>query len=442
MSCSSSCCAGVGGAAGPVHGAAGACGAPTPAHAPVHAAPFGQRAYTSEQSARLAHLLSQDVMVDDIAHRKGASNTQLSYLEGHKVVEIANNIFGPDGWSCTVEDVTVRYMDAVKNRFDVGVSAQVRVMLANGAAHSDIGWGDATNMGSKSDALEKSIKQAVTDARKRALKNFGRACGGSLYDKRFLGEAEEQQRAAKKSKTAAPTDGNFNLPPQMPPQHQRPHQPQDQPQHEPRHQHQQPKPAINGMHVPPPQPLTPTQHMPGQASAMAPLLPAPASEPAQVLASAEHLQAIAEQQRLKQEEKKQEALARRAAVKRAAEAQLEAQQQQQQQQFHFQQQQHQHQQQRQQRQQTTQEQHLLLGPPPQPQQQRFPFETPIDATPDGRSRGLPSGLGRGYDIQLNGSARVSSTFPAECNNAPGDEEDLLMLQAVAQVENSSLAANK
>ena len=37
----------------------------------------------------------------DIAHRKGAANTQLSYLEGHKAVEIANNIFGHDGWSGT-----------------------------------------------------------------------------------------------------------------------------------------------------------------------------------------------------------------------------------------------------------------------------------------------------------------------------------------------------
>jgi len=41
------------------------------------------------------------------------------------------------------------------NRFNIGCSAIVRVWLADGASHEDVGYGKAENAKSKADALDK-----------------------------------------------------------------------------------------------------------------------------------------------------------------------------------------------------------------------------------------------------------------------------------------------
>jgi recombination DNA repair RAD52 pathway protein len=48
----------------------------------------------------------------------------------------------------------------------------MRVTLKDGTFHEDVGYGDAKLKG-KADSLEKARKQAVSDARKRALRLFG-----------------------------------------------------------------------------------------------------------------------------------------------------------------------------------------------------------------------------------------------------------------------------
>ncbi|KAG1125466.1 hypothetical protein G6F42_008693 [Rhizopus arrhizus] len=50
----------------------------------------------------------------------------------------------------------------------------------------DIGYGSSENTKSKAIAFEKARKQAVTDATKRALRNFGNALGNCIYDKVYL----------------------------------------------------------------------------------------------------------------------------------------------------------------------------------------------------------------------------------------------------------------
>lgn len=51
----------------------------------------------------------------------------------------------------------------------------------------DIGYGSETNARNKASAFEKARKTAVTDATKRALRNFGNALGNCLYDTPYLG---------------------------------------------------------------------------------------------------------------------------------------------------------------------------------------------------------------------------------------------------------------
>ncbi|KAL4263815.1 RAD52 family protein [Pleurotus pulmonarius] len=73
-------------------------------------------------------------------------------------------------------------------RHNVGVTAIVRVTLRDGVFHEDVGYGVVENAKSKGAALDKCKKEAVTDAIKRALRNFGNLLGNCLYDKAYTQE--------------------------------------------------------------------------------------------------------------------------------------------------------------------------------------------------------------------------------------------------------------
>ena len=109
------------------------------------------------------------------------------YIEGWKVIEEANRIFGFDGWSReTVEIVEVcRYETEVgrdkKPGWAVGYRAKVRV-----EAHGLVREGSAVGNGVSAqlyDAIESAAKEAETDAMKRAMMTFGYPFGLALYDK-------------------------------------------------------------------------------------------------------------------------------------------------------------------------------------------------------------------------------------------------------------------
>ena len=103
---------------------------------------------------------------------------QLSYLESWYVINEANRIFGFDGWwSETVQ------LDCVhSDEFCVTYIAKVKVTVGNviregvGAGH---GKGERVGQGDKH---ESAVKEAESDARKRALMQFGNQFGLSLYD--------------------------------------------------------------------------------------------------------------------------------------------------------------------------------------------------------------------------------------------------------------------
>lgn len=85
------------------------------------------------------------------------------------------------------------------------MSALVRVTLRDGALHEDVGYGALENARGKGAALDKVStllhiprahltellqckKEAVTDAIKRTLRNFGNVLGNCLYDKQYVSE--------------------------------------------------------------------------------------------------------------------------------------------------------------------------------------------------------------------------------------------------------------
>ena len=74
----------------------------------------------------------------------------------------------------------------------------MRVTLRDGTYHEDIGYGHIENCKGKAAAFEKAKKEAVTDAMKRALRNFGNVLGNCLYDKDYLSKVTKVKVAPSK----------------------------------------------------------------------------------------------------------------------------------------------------------------------------------------------------------------------------------------------------
>ena len=130
--------------------------------------------FTKEQIEQLNQPIDPKV----VAFRK-QGNIQLAYLESWYVINEANRIFGFDGWSSE----TIQLDCVQSDEFCVTYIAKVRVTVGDviregvGAGH---GKGERVNLGDKH---ESAVKEAQSDARKRAFMQFGSQFGLSLYDR-------------------------------------------------------------------------------------------------------------------------------------------------------------------------------------------------------------------------------------------------------------------
>ncbi|KAG8898782.1 DNA repair protein rad52 [Tulasnella sp. 403] len=137
---------------------------------------------------------------------------KLTYVEGWKVINLANEVFGFNGWSSSITSLTVDFIDFNEQaqRYSVGVTAIVRVTLRDGVFHEDVGYGMLENSKQKGVALDKCKKEAVTDGVKRALRNFGNVLGNCLYDKSYTTEVVKMKvPATKLDKTALHRKSEF-----------------------------------------------------------------------------------------------------------------------------------------------------------------------------------------------------------------------------------------
>ena len=130
--------------------------------------------------------------------------TRLSYLEGWQVIAEANRIFGFDGWErstlisrCVAEHERSIGRDR-KSGWGVTYIARVRITITAGQ-RTLIREGSGAGHGIDADlglAHESALKEAETDATKRALMTFGNPFGLALYDK--------QQRQVSSAAAASP----------------------------------------------------------------------------------------------------------------------------------------------------------------------------------------------------------------------------------------------
>ena len=132
-------------------------------------------------------LLNQELDNSRVKTRS-KGNIQLSYLEGHDIINTANKIFGFGNWSYSVTSLEVVSHEVNQNQNNVVCyKAVVQIQIHNtnhtlDVNRQDVGFGTGVAK-SLADAHEGAAKEAVTDAIKRCFRSFGNQFGNSLYDK-------------------------------------------------------------------------------------------------------------------------------------------------------------------------------------------------------------------------------------------------------------------
>jgi DNA recombination protein Rad52 len=138
--------------------------------------------FTTEQIDMLDSQLDASV----VRQRKQAGR-MLSYIEAWWAIHEANRIFGYDAWDReTLEMIQVTEPEQnEKGNWVVAYRAKVRVTVRAGdcvIAREGTGYGEGINR-LLGQAHESAIKEAESDAMKRALMTFGSPFGLALYDK-------------------------------------------------------------------------------------------------------------------------------------------------------------------------------------------------------------------------------------------------------------------
>ncbi|KAJ5763873.1 Rad52/22 double-strand break repair protein [Penicillium manginii] len=144
--------------------------------------------YTAQDIATLQARLDKKLGPEYISNRPGAGGQKVHYLSADKCINLANEVFGFNGWSSSIQKIDIDFIDENQNsgRVTMGLSVVMRVTLKDGTYHEDIGYGHIENAKGKAAAFEKSKKEATTDALKRSLRNFGNVLGNCVYDKDYL----------------------------------------------------------------------------------------------------------------------------------------------------------------------------------------------------------------------------------------------------------------
>ncbi|KAL2812810.1 hypothetical protein BJX63DRAFT_395506 [Aspergillus granulosus] len=155
---------------------------------PFEESPSHLNQYTPDEIAALQARLDKKLGPEYISSRPGAAGQKVHYLSADKCINLANEVFGFNGWSSSIQNIQIDFVDESANtgKISLGLSVIVRVTLKDGAYHEDVGYGHIENCKGKAAAFEKAKKEATTDALKRALRNFGNVLGNCIYDKDYI----------------------------------------------------------------------------------------------------------------------------------------------------------------------------------------------------------------------------------------------------------------
>ncbi len=85
--------------------------------------------FTESEQAAIESALSRRLGPGFLSSRPAAGGQRVVYLEGWKSVSLANAIFGFNGWSHSVTNSNIDFVDYNAGRFFVGVCAHVKVQV-------------------------------------------------------------------------------------------------------------------------------------------------------------------------------------------------------------------------------------------------------------------------------------------------------------------------
>lgn len=175
---------------------------------------------TSEQQKALL----EDLHPSRVAMRKGGSGRALSYVEAWDVKRTLIRIFGFGGFSAEVTDnqfrwesVTVKkvkekqddkWVEVEKELWEVAYQATVRLTIHDPeAVYTESAVGSA--MGSRAEAHDNAIKNAASDALKRAAIYLGTQFGLSLYNNGATQDVVRRTLTGEGDKQITPEDVSY-----------------------------------------------------------------------------------------------------------------------------------------------------------------------------------------------------------------------------------------
>jgi DNA repair and recombination protein RAD52 len=144
--------------------------------------------FTAEQKQALGAPLNRQHVKSRTQGGRG-----VSYIEGWRAIDEANRIFGFDGWTretteikCVAErERKIGKEPNTRDGWGVSYIAKIKVVAFAGdtvVTREGVGAGHGIDI-DLGQAHESAIKEAETDAMKRALMTFGNPFGLALYDK-------------------------------------------------------------------------------------------------------------------------------------------------------------------------------------------------------------------------------------------------------------------
>jgi DNA repair and recombination protein RAD52 len=149
--------------------------------------------FTEEQITALKAPLNRAFVKE-----RSQAGRSLSYIEGWKAIDEANRIFGFDNWerqTVELKPVCEPYQDP-SGKWRVSYMARVRIHIkSEDIVRDGCGYGSGIDK-DLGQAHESALKEAETDAMKRALMTFGNPFGLALYDKEQKNVVDEVQAEA------------------------------------------------------------------------------------------------------------------------------------------------------------------------------------------------------------------------------------------------------
>jgi DNA repair and recombination protein RAD52 len=143
---------------------------------------------------------------------RAQAGRNLSYIEAWHAIAEANRIFGFDAWNReTVELIQLGEGRQVNGKWRVGYRARVRITVGT-IVREGCGFGSGID-NDLDQAHESALKEAESDAMKRALMTFGNPFGLALYDKTQANVTTARPEASepssgRKSSAQAKRDGD------------------------------------------------------------------------------------------------------------------------------------------------------------------------------------------------------------------------------------------